>query len=42
MQAAVHAAVRALQSERSRNEITVPLIAAQAGVTPSTVYRRCR
>jgi AcrR family transcriptional regulator len=40
VQAAVHAAVRALQSERPRHEITVPLIAAQAGVTPSTVYRR--
>jgi AcrR family transcriptional regulator len=40
VQAAVHAAVRALQAERSRQEITVPLIAQHAGVTPSTVYRR--
>ncbi len=36
----MHAAVRALQAERPRHAITVPLIAQQAGVTPSTVYRR--
>lgn len=36
----MHAAVRALQSERPRHDITVPLIAQRAGVTPSTVYRR--
>ncbi|CAO5185683.1 Transcriptional regulator [Frankia sp. AiPs1] len=40
VQAAVHEAVRALQAERPRGEITVPLVAARAGVTPSTVYRR--
>ncbi|MBB4315269.1 TetR/AcrR family transcriptional regulator [Roseospira marina] len=40
MQAAVHEAVRALQSEGSRLELTVPAIAARAGVTPSTIYRR--
>ncbi len=36
----MHAAVRSLQSERPRHEITVPLVAQHAGVTPSTVYRR--
>ena len=40
VQASVHAAVRALLAEMSRPEITVPLIAARAGVTPSTIYRR--
>ncbi|SNQ50775.1 Transcriptional regulator [Frankia canadensis] len=40
VQAAVHGAVLALQAERPRHEITVPLVAARAGVTPSTVYRR--
>jgi AcrR family transcriptional regulator len=40
VQAAVHAAVKALQDEGGRSALTVPLIAARAGVTPSTVYRR--
>lgn len=40
VQAAVHAAVRALQAQGGRAALTVPLIAAQAGVTPSTIYRR--
>jgi len=40
VQASVHAAVRALLGERDRAELTVPLIAAHAGVTPSTIYRR--
>ncbi|WP_462187744.1 MULTISPECIES: TetR/AcrR family transcriptional regulator [unclassified Frankia] len=40
VQQSVHAAVRALQVERGRHEITVPLVAARAGVTASTVYRR--
>ena len=40
VQAAVHAAVNALQDEGGRASLTVPLIAARAGVTPSTVYRR--
>ncbi|WP_267244755.1 TetR/AcrR family transcriptional regulator [Streptomyces sp. PR69] len=36
----VHAAVRELLQERGRDGLTVPLVAARAGVTPSTVYRR--
>lgn len=40
VQAAVHAAVRDLLAERERGEISVPLVAARAGVTPSTIYRR--
>ena len=40
VQAAVHAAVNDLQREASRAMLTVPLIAARAGVTPSTIYRR--
>jgi AcrR family transcriptional regulator len=40
VQAAVHAAVRELQEEVGRPELTVPLVAARAGVTPSTIYRR--
>lgn len=40
VQAAVHAAVQELQQEVGRAELTVPLIAARAGVTPSTIYRR--
>src|SRR3954470_14177623 len=40
VQASVHAAVRQLLEEMSRAEITVPLIATHAGVTPSTIYRR--
>ncbi|WP_446469740.1 TetR/AcrR family transcriptional regulator [Xenorhabdus stockiae] len=40
VQAAVHQAVRELQQELSRTELTVPAIAARAGVTPSTIYRR--
>lgn len=40
VQASVHSAVRELLAELSRAEITVPLIAARAGVTPSTIYRR--
>jgi AcrR family transcriptional regulator len=40
VQAAVHAAVNALQHEGGRASLTVPLIAARAGVTPSTIYRR--
>ncbi|MCA6091066.1 TetR/AcrR family transcriptional regulator [Streptomyces sp. SCA3-4] len=38
VQEAVHQAVRELQSEQAA--LTVPLVAARAGVTPSTVYRR--
>ncbi len=38
IQAAVHHAVHQLQQRRG--ELTVPAIAACAGVTPSTIYRR--
>jgi AcrR family transcriptional regulator len=40
IQAAVHEAVRRLAAATSRDELTVPQIAAAAGVTPSTIYRR--
>ncbi|MCQ4118007.1 TetR/AcrR family transcriptional regulator [Rhodococcus tibetensis] len=40
IQQAVHASTRKLLQERGRAEITVPMIAADAGVTPSTIYRR--
>ncbi|KAA6215513.1 TetR/AcrR family transcriptional regulator [Streptomyces albofaciens JCM 4342] len=40
MQESVHRAVRELIAERGRDGLTVPVIAARAGVTPSTVYRR--
>ncbi|MFF4407612.1 TetR/AcrR family transcriptional regulator [Streptomyces sp. NPDC001404] len=38
VQESVHRAVRELQAEQAA--LTVPLVAARAGVTPSTVYRR--
>ncbi|SCB57574.1 transcriptional regulator, TetR family [Rhizobium aethiopicum] len=40
VQASVHKAVRELLAEMNRAEVTIPLIAAKAGVTPSTIYRR--
>lgn len=40
VQAAVHAAVRELEAEAGRAALSVPAIAARAGVTPSTIYRR--
>jgi AcrR family transcriptional regulator len=40
IQAEVHKAVKDLQAEADRTELTVPMIAARAGVTPSTIYRR--
>ncbi|WP_369355394.1 TetR/AcrR family transcriptional regulator [Streptomyces sp. cg2] len=40
VQEAVHTAVRELEAEVGREGLTVPLVAARAGVTPSTVYRR--
>ncbi|MFJ8673158.1 TetR/AcrR family transcriptional regulator [Streptomyces sp. NPDC093589] len=40
VQQSVHAAVRELQAEQKRADLTVPHIAARAGVTPSTIYRR--
>jgi AcrR family transcriptional regulator len=36
----VHAAVHDLQAIGARSALTVPAIAARAGVTPSTIYRR--
>jgi AcrR family transcriptional regulator len=40
VQASVQAAVRELLTRVDRAEITVPMVAASAGVTPSTIYRR--
>ncbi len=40
VQQAVHDAVLALLDEQPRESLTVPQIAARAGVTPSTLYRR--
>jgi AcrR family transcriptional regulator len=40
VQAAVHEATIELLALHGRAAITVPLIAARAGVTPSTIYRR--
>lgn len=40
VQAAVHRAVRELVDQGGRAQLTVPLIATRAGVTPSTIYRR--
>ncbi|GGM14784.1 TetR family transcriptional regulator [Streptomyces fumigatiscleroticus] len=40
VQQSVHTAVRELMAEVGRDALTVPLVAARAGVTPSTVYRR--
>jgi AcrR family transcriptional regulator len=40
IQSAVHEAVKRLGAETNREELTVPQIAAEAGVTPSTIYRR--
>lgn len=40
IQAAVHQAVKELCAEMDRAELTIPMIAARAGVTPSTLYRR--
>ncbi|QES39719.1 TetR family transcriptional regulator [Streptomyces venezuelae] len=40
VQEAVHTAVRELADEVGRDALTVPMIAARAEVTPSTVYRR--
>lgn len=41
IQIAVHDAVRELQAEGAA-ELTIPMIAARADVTPSTIYRRWR
>ncbi|QVW25001.1 TetR/AcrR family transcriptional regulator [Pseudomonas hormoni] len=40
VQESIHSAVRALLEEQDRATVTVPQIAARAGVTPSTIYRR--
>jgi AcrR family transcriptional regulator len=40
VQAAVHQATIELMAAHGRAALTVPLIAARAGVTPSTIYRR--
>ncbi|CAN7691691.1 MULTISPECIES: TetR/AcrR family transcriptional regulator [Ensifer] len=40
VQASVHGAVQALMTRMERAEITIPMIAVEAGVTPSTIYRR--
>ena len=40
IQASVHQAVNDLLADVARTDLTVPLIAARAGVTPSTIYRR--
>ncbi len=40
VQASVHMAVRKLLQSLDRADVTIPLIAAEAGVTPSTIYRR--
>jgi AcrR family transcriptional regulator len=40
IQAAVHDAVHELGALTTRNQVTVPQIAAAAGITPSTIYRR--
>ena len=40
VQAAVHDATTELLALHGRAALTVPLIAARAGVTPSTIYRR--
>ena len=40
VQAAVHRAVQDLMTEIDRADLTVPVIAERAGVTPSTIYRR--
>ncbi|MDB5412087.1 MAG: hypothetical protein JWR10_422 [Rubritepida sp.] len=40
IQASVHEAVEQLSAEMDRSELAIPAIAARAGVTPSTIYRR--
>ena len=40
IQNAVHEAVKRLGAVTDREQLTVPQIAAEAGVTPSTIYRR--
>lgn len=40
IQEEVHKAVNTLLQTRDRSDITVPMVAELAGVTPSTIYRR--
>ncbi|WP_395608349.1 TetR/AcrR family transcriptional regulator [Pseudomonas sp. B22129] len=40
VQESVHNAARELLEAHERSSVTVPMIAARAGVTPSTIYRR--
>lgn len=40
VQRSVHDAVRDLLVEHGRANLSVPMVAARAGVTPSTIYRR--
>ena len=40
VQESVHSAARELLETHERSSVTVPMIAARAGVTPSTIYRR--
>ncbi|AVA20277.1 MULTISPECIES: TetR/AcrR family transcriptional regulator [unclassified Rhizobium] len=40
VQAAVHQAVREMLAGMERADVTIPLIAQRANVTPSTIYRR--
>ena len=40
VQESVHNATRELLEAHERSSVTVPMIAARAGVTPSTIYRR--
>ena len=40
IQTAVHQAVKELQKNLEQSQITIPMIADKAGVTPSTIYRR--
>lgn len=40
IQTAVHQAVKELQKNLEQSQITIPMIADEAGVTPSTIYRR--
>lgn len=40
IQEAVHLAVKELSAETPRADLTIPMIAVKAGVTPSTIYRR--
>jgi AcrR family transcriptional regulator len=40
IQKAVHEAVKALKAENEAIELSVPMIAERANVTPSTIYRR--